>query len=170
MAKEFERMKACKLLGVSPRDDAATVRRAWRALVRTYHPDQFTGDKDAASKRLAELNAAYDAVLMAAPAPKEVEVTPEEPVESDTDRRAREMREMRMARQDAANRAAAQSNIDLDQDGKKPKVSQREIQRAASQARWDNASFNANRAAEGAFASAKKIFATQPRRKSGIFA
>lgn len=57
-----EQKAAFKLLGVRPTDDPATIRRAWRALVRTYHPDQFRGDKAGANARLAELNAAYDVV------------------------------------------------------------------------------------------------------------
>lgn len=52
-----------EVLGVKPTDDFATVRRAWRTLVRTYHPDAFEGDKAAANEFLARLNAAYDAVL-----------------------------------------------------------------------------------------------------------
>ncbi|MEM7670708.1 MAG: J domain-containing protein [Pseudomonadota bacterium] len=51
---------AFRLLGVSPDADAVTIRKAWRALVREYHPDQFRGDKEAANRRLAEINAAFD--------------------------------------------------------------------------------------------------------------
>lgn len=54
---------AFAMLGVSPDDDAATIRRAWRHLVRCYHPDSVRGDKQAANARLAALNAAYDVVL-----------------------------------------------------------------------------------------------------------
>lgn len=54
---------AFRLLGVSPDADRATIRKAWRALVRTYHPDQARGDKVAANRRLAELNAAFDLVI-----------------------------------------------------------------------------------------------------------
>ncbi len=53
---------AFDLLGVSPTDDPKKIQSAWRALVRTYHPDQYRGDKAGANARLAELNAAYDAV------------------------------------------------------------------------------------------------------------
>ncbi|KMW57079.1 hypothetical protein AIOL_002037 [Candidatus Rhodobacter oscarellae] len=53
---------AYRILGVGPRDDAATVRRAWLRLVRAYHPDMVRGDTGAANQRLAEINAAYDLV------------------------------------------------------------------------------------------------------------
>ncbi len=51
------------VLGVKPTDDLATVRQAWRKLVRTYHPDAFDGDKSASNEFLARVNAAYEAVL-----------------------------------------------------------------------------------------------------------
>lgn len=51
---------AFRLLGVPPDADAATIRTAWRALVRRYHPDQIRDDRAAADRRLADLNAAYD--------------------------------------------------------------------------------------------------------------
>lgn len=57
-----EQKTAFDLLGVSPTDSPADIRKAWRALVRTYHPDQYRGDKAGANARLAELNAAYDVV------------------------------------------------------------------------------------------------------------
>ena len=54
--------KAFAILGVSPTNDAATIRKAWRALVRSYHPDTARTDPVAANKRLTEINVAFDAV------------------------------------------------------------------------------------------------------------
>lgn len=51
-----------EVLGVSPTDDPATIRAAWRALVRSYHPDLAQADREGANRRLAEINAAFDAV------------------------------------------------------------------------------------------------------------
>ena len=53
---------AFDLLGVPPGSDAATVKAAWRALVRSYHPDMAKTDPQQANRRLAEINAAFDAV------------------------------------------------------------------------------------------------------------
>lgn len=53
---------AFDLLGVPPGSDAATVKAAWRALVRSYHPDMAKTDPKQANRRLAEINAAFDAV------------------------------------------------------------------------------------------------------------
>jgi curved DNA-binding protein CbpA len=50
------------ILGVSPWDDAATIRSAWRALVRQYHPDLARTDREGANRRLAEINHAFDVV------------------------------------------------------------------------------------------------------------
>lgn len=62
-----ELQAAFKSLGVSPGDDHACIRSAWRAMVRRYHPDRIKGDKAAANRLLAELNAAYDAVSQWSP-------------------------------------------------------------------------------------------------------
>jgi hypothetical protein len=54
--------KAFELLDIAPSDDEQAVRRAWRALVRSYHPDMAKDDPEGANRRLAEINAAFDAV------------------------------------------------------------------------------------------------------------
>lgn len=55
-------ISAFELLGVAPDADDATIRKAWRALVRTYHPDMAKEDPAGANRRLAEINAAFDVV------------------------------------------------------------------------------------------------------------
>ncbi|MEO0371906.1 MAG: J domain-containing protein [Pseudomonadota bacterium] len=62
---DFE--KAFAILGVSPTDDEATIRKAWRALVRSYHPDTARTDPVGANKRLTEINVAYDVVSACSP-------------------------------------------------------------------------------------------------------
>lgn len=54
--------RAFQILGISPASDAAAIRTAWRALVRSYHPDMSKEDPQGANDRLAEINAAFDAV------------------------------------------------------------------------------------------------------------
>lgn len=57
------------VLGVDPTADAETVRRAWRALVREYHPDRMIArgvPEEAmklAEKRLIQANWAYEEIL-----------------------------------------------------------------------------------------------------------
>jgi len=57
------------VLGVDPTTDAETVRRAWRALVREYHPDRMVArgvPEEAmklAEKRLIQANLAYEEIL-----------------------------------------------------------------------------------------------------------
>jgi curved DNA-binding protein CbpA len=51
---------AFDLLGLPMTADEDTIRRAWRKLARTYHPDLAKEDRDAANQRLAEINAAFD--------------------------------------------------------------------------------------------------------------
>ena len=57
------------VLGVDPTADAETVRQAWRALVREYHPDRMVArgvPEEAmklAEKRLIQANLAYEEIL-----------------------------------------------------------------------------------------------------------
>ncbi|SMP24821.1 J domain-containing protein [Shimia sagamensis] len=54
--------KAYRILGVTPEVSDKEMRSAWRKLVRSYHPDLARTDPEAASRRMGEINAAYDAV------------------------------------------------------------------------------------------------------------
>ena len=57
-----------EILGVSRQADNATIKQAYRTLVRTYHPDRLSAEGVAAdmikagSQRMAAINAAYDRV------------------------------------------------------------------------------------------------------------
>ncbi|MBV7394320.1 J domain-containing protein [Mameliella sediminis] len=53
---------AYAVLGVTHEDDFATVRRAWIRLVKANHPDALGGDVETATRRLARINEAYDAL------------------------------------------------------------------------------------------------------------
>jgi curved DNA-binding protein CbpA len=48
------------ILGVLPSIDDVTLTAVYRALVRKYHPDVFTGSKEEAEKRTKEINGAYE--------------------------------------------------------------------------------------------------------------
>lgn len=58
-------LRAFNLLGIAPTEDQAEIRRAWRASVRTYHPDLAKEDRAAANRRLAEINEAFDLLIAA---------------------------------------------------------------------------------------------------------
>jgi hypothetical protein len=49
------------VLGVAPGASAASIKAAWRRLAREHHPDLAanTGERRAATRRMAEINAAY---------------------------------------------------------------------------------------------------------------
>lgn len=59
--------KAFQILGVSPSDDFATIRRAWIALVKANHPDVVGGDLKELTARLTEINEAYDSLRWHSP-------------------------------------------------------------------------------------------------------
>lgn len=48
------------VLGVLPAAEPAVIVAAYRALASLYHPDRWQGDKDAAHKKMSEINAAYE--------------------------------------------------------------------------------------------------------------
>lgn len=53
-----------EVLGVSPSDSDDTIKQAYRALAKKYHPDNYAGSPlaDLASEKMAEINAAYDQI------------------------------------------------------------------------------------------------------------
>ena len=55
--------EAYDILGVSPTDDFATIRKAWLNQVRQHHPDLNQDDVEGATARLAALNDAFDALV-----------------------------------------------------------------------------------------------------------
>ena len=56
-------LDAYAVLGVTPRDDFATIKKAWRKLVRENHPDVAQGDPEELTRRLTAINEAYDAMV-----------------------------------------------------------------------------------------------------------
>ncbi|SNS33950.1 J domain-containing protein [Antarctobacter heliothermus] len=54
--------QAYTVLGVTPEDDFATIRKAWVRLVKANHPDALGGDIDTATRRLSRINDAYDSL------------------------------------------------------------------------------------------------------------
>ncbi|MDA5557531.1 DnaJ domain-containing protein [Shimia sp. MMG029] len=60
MSPEIER--AYELLEVTPDVSDKEMRSAWRKLVRRYHPDLAKNDPEEASLRMADINAAFDAL------------------------------------------------------------------------------------------------------------
>jgi len=57
-------MDPYKVLGVNPGDDEETIKKAYRALVKKYHPDRYvnTPMADMATEKLKEINEAYDMI------------------------------------------------------------------------------------------------------------
>lgn len=53
---------AFDILGVTPGDDFATIRRAWIRLVKENHPDVVGGDIEELTRKLARFNDAYDSL------------------------------------------------------------------------------------------------------------
>lgn len=57
-------MNPYEVLGVNPNDDEETIKKAYRALVKKYHPDRYvnTPMADMATEKLKEINEAYDMI------------------------------------------------------------------------------------------------------------
>ncbi len=55
-------MNPYEVLGVSPGADEETIKKAYRALVKKYHPDKYVNSPmaDIASEKMKEINQAYD--------------------------------------------------------------------------------------------------------------
>lgn len=54
-----------EVLGVSPSDSDETIRAAYKALVKKYHPDNFSDSplNGAADEKMQEINAAFDEIM-----------------------------------------------------------------------------------------------------------
>ena len=98
---------AFDLLGVTPADDMTTIRMAWRAKVRRLHPDVFR-DRVDATERLAEVNAAFDALQGHVPDAKAVAAREAEAawIAEEAEKRAKVLARLRVkARRRAEKRA-----------------------------------------------------------------
>ena len=138
-----------KLLGVSPWDSPAVIRQAWRALVRSYHPDLAGTDREAANRKLAEINAAFDAVT-----------------ERDSIiRRAEELRRAQAEkRAAAARRAEAQRRAEAARRMEEERTARAEMARMTliRSASWNRADLLAARTARIAFEKALRVFESKP--------
>ena len=58
-------MNPYEVLGVSEGADEETVKKAYRALVKKYHPDKYVNNPlaDLASEKIKEINKAYDMIM-----------------------------------------------------------------------------------------------------------
>ena len=57
-------MDPYKVLGVSPQDNDETIKKAYRELVKKYHPDRYKDNplEELAQEKLQEINQAYDQI------------------------------------------------------------------------------------------------------------
>lgn len=57
-------MNPYEVLGVSPDDDEETIKKAYRSLVKKYHPDRYANSPlaEQANEKLKEINLAYDII------------------------------------------------------------------------------------------------------------
>jgi curved DNA-binding protein CbpA len=49
-----------RILGVLPTAELIVIKAAYRALAMKYHPDQWTGDRATAERKIREINEAFE--------------------------------------------------------------------------------------------------------------
>ncbi|WP_417207402.1 J domain-containing protein [Antarctobacter sp.] len=94
--------QAYAVLGVTPLDDFATIRKAWVRLVKENHPDALGGDIETATRRLSRINDAYDSLRWHNPEKLRIHKARE-------DKRRQEAREERARQEDALRARRARS-------------------------------------------------------------
>lgn len=106
---------AFSVLGISPTAGEAHARRARLKLVRKFHPDLYKGDRAKADRKMAQINAAFDEVMVelrrrgqcdAKTAMSEAE---ENRLAAEKARRAEAERKARQARRTEADRQAREA-------------------------------------------------------------
>lgn len=100
-----------EILGVSVSDDHATIKAAWKRLVRQNHPDRCPADAARLTARLAELNAAYDKLKNHTPFRPGAARKPQQPdfaAEAAARAEARARAEAKAQAEAAARKAAAE--------------------------------------------------------------
>ena len=56
-------MNYYEILEVSTNASKEVIKNAYRALIKKYHPDSYTGDKEFAQEKVKEINEAYEALI-----------------------------------------------------------------------------------------------------------
>ena len=112
-AMSLEAQKAAfQLLGLPMTANEDSIRSAWRQLARTYHPALAKDDPEAANKRLAEINAAFDLLSAGQVEARRAARAAEEAAKAA--KRAAEKRKVRVAAQRRAAARAAKAKADAD--------------------------------------------------------
>lgn len=153
---------ALELLGVEEGASPEAIRKAWRAMVRTYHPDQAREDPEAATQKMAEINAAFDVLNTgeAKPRPRpwpdaDTQKAQARKRAADRQRRA-DLREtiLQQEREEAERKRAAQTRAARLRDGiEKPGRIENVVPEPAKH----------DRAALNGFEKARAVFQTHPR-------
>ena len=63
--RERSKMNPYEVLGVPENADEETVKRAYKELVKKYHPDKYVNNPlaDLAAEKMKEINKAYDMII-----------------------------------------------------------------------------------------------------------
>lgn len=139
---------AYQVLGLAPGASETDLRAARLKLVRSFHPDRFTGDRAAADRKLAKINAAFDDVMTDL-RKRGLQMTVEERLRA------------KAARQASPPRAscAAAGPIRKASTGKEeaPRVARAMVRQAADLSNMSVQDRMAHRAAEAAFAATRDM-------------
>ncbi len=130
MSPEIEH--AYRLLEVTPSVSDKEMRTAWRKLVRRYHPDLAKTDPKEASRRMGEINSAFDALAHHRSAPPQPQ-HPKPRAAQPTQRTANRKKETPRAR--AAHTAHSQKAAGANPDAQDARASSRQTALKAT-AKW----------------------------------
>lgn len=150
------RQAALDLLGVQEGATEKEIRQAWRALVRTYHPDQARDDPEAATRKMAEINAAFDALMSgeAGPEAKATKPTPQDQARRRAKQAADEARRAALRAKILAEKAADQARVSRLRKG---------VEKASPMAKVSAPISRESGRAARAFAEARDVFRNHPR-------
>ncbi|SMP03266.1 J domain-containing protein [Shimia sagamensis] len=158
---------AYDLLQVTPTTSVKEMQAAWRKLARRYHPDLAKINPEEASRRMSEINAAYDAVAHHR-ALKDEQPKPRARRRSRTARQAAECQAWRRQRDAMARKAAkawqaAQTEQTANTAPQIEKTKPRQTALTAT-AKWNRTEQSLINTARAAFEGTRKTLSTAARR------
>ena len=159
------RLTPFEVLGVSAADDYATIRKAWKRLVKANHPDQCPADAARLTKRLQQINDAFEKLRNHVPVKGAAKATQTRDfaAEAAREKARKQAQAQAQAAQAQVARAKAQAKAAAEARAARQAEQAAQARKRAQAPRFSDAQRAALRTATRAFTDARTAFANSAR-------